>query len=109
MVVAAIREALATSPPGLRRVKQGIKASYYKTDRSNSGACKGGYRTGLGGFPKIGISGSLVSGKTSSRQLSESRQSATTSTRRFPANQIPALCFRALLNEEAPEVEMALV
>jgi hypothetical protein len=107
--VAAIREALATSPPGLCRVKQGIKASYYKTDRSNSGACKGGYRTGLGGFPKIGISGSLVSGKTSSRQLSESRQSATTSTRRFPANQIPALCFRALLNEEAPEVELALV
>ena len=34
---------------------------------------------------------------------------APTSTRRFPANQIPALCFRALLNEEAPEVEMALV
>src|SRR5215210_5985936 len=44
--VAAIREALATSPPGLRRVKQGIKASYYKTDRSNSGACLGGYRKG---------------------------------------------------------------
>src|SRR5829696_1553559 len=44
--VAAIREALATSPPGLRRVKQEIKASYYKTDRSNSGACLGGYRTG---------------------------------------------------------------
>ena len=44
--VAAIREALATSPAGLRRVKQGVKASYYKTDRSNSGACLGGYRTG---------------------------------------------------------------
>src|SRR5215204_4143669 len=44
--VAAIREALATSPAGLRRVKQQIKASYYKTDRSNRGACLGGYRTG---------------------------------------------------------------
>jgi hypothetical protein len=37
-----------------------------------------------------------------SRPLGEWRQSATTSTRRFPANQIPALHFRALLNEEAP-------
>ena len=33
----------------------------------------------------------------------------TTSTRRFPANQIPTLHFRALLNEEAPEVELMLV
>ena len=33
---------------------------------------------------------------------------ATTSTRRFPANQIPALRFSALLNEEAPEVELML-
>jgi hypothetical protein len=29
-----------------------------------------------------------------------------TSTRRFPANQIPALRFHALLNEEAPEVNL---
>jgi hypothetical protein len=28
--------------------------------------------------------------------------------RRFPANQIPALYFRALLNEEAPEVKLML-
>jgi hypothetical protein len=33
----------------------------------------------------------------------------TTLTRRFPANQIPALRFHALLNEEAPEVELALI
>jgi hypothetical protein len=30
-------------------------------------------------------------------------------TRRFPANQIPTLRFHALLNEKAPEVELALV
>jgi hypothetical protein len=33
----------------------------------------------------------------------------TTSTRRFPANQTPALHFHALLNEEVPEVELELV
>jgi hypothetical protein len=33
----------------------------------------------------------------------------TTLTRRFLANQIPALRFHALLNEEAPEVELALI
>jgi hypothetical protein len=33
---------------------------------------------------------------------------ASTPTRRFPANQIPALHFHALLNKEA-EVELALV
>ena len=43
------------------------------------------------------------------RKLGEKRQSATTSTRRFPSNQVPALRFSALLNEEAPEVELALV
>ena len=31
------------------------------------------------------------------------------STRRFPANQIPALRFHVLLNEEASEVELALI
>ena len=34
--------------------------------------------------------------------------SATTSKRRFPANQIPALRFRALLNREATAVELVL-
>jgi len=34
--------------------------------------------------------------------------SATTSTRRFPANQIPALRFSALLNREANEVKLTL-
>jgi NADP-dependent 3-hydroxy acid dehydrogenase YdfG len=32
----------------------------------------------------------------------------STLTRRFPANQIPALCFRALLNEEDPKVKLML-
>ena len=32
-----------------------------------------------------------------------------TLTRRFSANQIPALCFRALLDEEVLEVELTLV
>jgi hypothetical protein len=30
------------------------------------------------------------------------------STRRFPVNQIPALHFHAMLNEEASEVELML-
>ena len=30
------------------------------------------------------------------------------STRRFPTNQIPTIRFRALLNEEASEVELVL-
>ena len=34
--------------------------------------------------------------------------SATTSTHRFPANQILALRFSAVLNEEAPEVKLML-
>ena len=33
---------------------------------------------------------------------------ATTSTRRFPANQIPTFRFSALLNKEAPEVKLRL-
>ena len=32
----------------------------------------------------------------------------TTSTRRFPTYQIPALRFHALLTEKAPEVELVL-
>jgi hypothetical protein len=43
-----------------------------------------------------------------SGQLDEKRHPATTSTRRFPANQIPTLRFHALLNEEAPQVELML-
>ncbi len=49
-----------------------------------------------------------VSEKGSSRILGEQRQPATTSTRRFPANQILALRFCALLNEQALEVELML-
>jgi hypothetical protein len=43
-----------------------------------------------------------------SGQVGEEEQHAITSTRRFPANQIPALHFRAVLSEEALEVELML-
>ena len=46
--------------------------------------------------------------KGPSRHLGKQRQIATTSTPRFPANQILTLRFRALLNEEFPEVELPL-
>ena len=36
------------------------------------------------------------------------RAIATTPTRRFPANQIPALRFSALLIKETPEVKLML-
>ena len=51
--VGAIRESLATSPAGLRRVKQGIKASYYKTDRITVGHVKATIGQGLCEFPRI--------------------------------------------------------
>jgi hypothetical protein len=42
------------------------------------------------------------------RSRSELLLVGSTSSRRFPANQIPTLHFHALLNnEEAPEVELA--
>jgi hypothetical protein len=50
-----------------------------------------------------------VSEENPSRQPGEKRHPATTSPRRFLANQIPALRFHALLNnEEAPEVNLML-
>jgi hypothetical protein len=59
-------------------------------------------------FLRSPSAGSLVSGNKCSRHLGEWRQPATTSTRRFPANQIPTLRFHALLNREAPEVNLML-